>query len=177
MRKPRVLRDGASYHVTARTNDKVRFLDSDSVKDLFLDVVRRARKKYRFTVENFCIMGNHVHLIIRPGRGQSLSAIMQWILGVFAMAFNRRSGHTNHVWGGRFFSRVIAGLRDLLQAFEYVDENPVSAGQVQDKRDWRYGGLGHSRAGRRDILGEAPDWMKSLFPDRAPPMLEAPALT
>jgi hypothetical protein len=49
----------------------------DTMKALFLAAVERAKKKFRFQAYNFCIMGNHVHLIIRPDRGESLSCIMQ----------------------------------------------------------------------------------------------------
>jgi len=55
-------------------------LDNRGMKDLFLQVVARARKRYDFRIENFTLMGNHFHLLIRPGRGESLSRIMQWIL-------------------------------------------------------------------------------------------------
>jgi REP element-mobilizing transposase RayT len=64
MRKPRELQDGARYHVTACANRKEMILDSRGSKELFLEVLRRAKAKYRFRIENFCIMGNHFHLVI-----------------------------------------------------------------------------------------------------------------
>ena len=155
MRKPRQLEAGARYHVTARANRKEMILDTSAMKELFLSVIKRAKKKYDFRLENFCIMGNHFHFVIQPGRGESLSAIMRWILSVFAMAFNKIRGFTGHVWGSRFFSRIISGLRELMQVFEYIDENPVKASQVADRRDWRYGGLGHNREGCREFVGVA----------------------
>ena len=168
MRKPRELQDGARYHVTARANRKEMILDAGPMKDLFLSVVKRAKLKYDFLIENFCIMGNHFHIIIRPGKSESLSVIMRWIMSVFAMAYNKIRGFTGHVWGCRFFSRVISGLRELIQVFEYIDENPVKASQVGDKREWRYGGLGHDRRGCLEILDEMPAWTRLLFPEHAP---------
>jgi putative transposase len=70
--------------VTARANRKEMILDTNAMKELFLSVVKRAKEKYDFRLENFYIMGNH--FIIQPIRGESLSAIMQWILSVSAMA-------------------------------------------------------------------------------------------
>ena len=87
MRKPRELREGARYHVTARANRKEMILDSGAYKELFLSVLKRAKARYSFRIENFTIMGNHFHLVIVPGKGESLSSIMQWIMSVFAMAF------------------------------------------------------------------------------------------
>jgi putative transposase len=86
MRLPRELKEGARYHVTARANRKEMILDTSSMKELFLSVVKRAKRKYDFRLENFCLMGNHFHLVVQPGRGESLSTIMRWILSVFAMA-------------------------------------------------------------------------------------------
>ena len=136
MRKPRELQESACYHVTARANRKEMILDTSAMKELFLSVVKRAKLKYDFRIENFCIMGDHFHFVIRPGKGESLSAIMRWIMSVFAMAYNKIRGFTGHVWGCRFFSRIISGLRELVQVFEYIDENPVRASQVADRRDW-----------------------------------------
>jgi putative transposase len=165
MRRPRELQDGARYHVTARANRKEMILDTSAMKELFLSVVKRAKVKYDFRLENFCIMGNHFHFVIQPGRGESLSVIMQWILSVFAMAYNKIRGLTGHVWGCRFFSRIIASLRELLQVFEYIDNNPVKSSQVEDRRGWLWGGLWHDRAGCRELVEALVDWLLPLVPE------------
>ncbi|MDP2815656.1 MAG: transposase [Rectinemataceae bacterium] len=167
MRKPRMLQDGARYHITARANRKEMILDASPMKELFLSVVKRAKLKYSFRIENFCIMGNHFHFILQPARGESLSAIMRWIMSVFAMAYNRIRNITGHVWGSRFFSRIIRGLREFMQVFGYIDNNPVQASQIIDPRDWQYGGLRHDREGCTDILEIRPDpeWCALLFPN------------
>jgi putative transposase len=167
MRHPRKLSDGARYHVTARANRKEMILDSIAMKELFLSVVKRAKKKYDFRLENFCVMGNHFHLIIKPGQGTSLSVIMRWILSVFAMAYNKIMGLTGHVWGERFYSRIIANLRELLQTFEYVDNNPVQASQVTDRREWPWGGLWHDRIGCRDLIDAPIDWLLPALSEHA----------
>ena len=163
MRKPRQLIDGARYHVTARANRKEMILSTAAVKDLFLAVVKRAKAKYDFRLENFCIMGNHFHFIIKPGRGECLSAIMQWILSVFAMAYNRRMGYTGHVWGSRFYSRIIESLRQLLQLFEYIDANPIKAYDLGQSGEWPWGGLCHHKTGRRDIVDSPEQWLIPLL--------------
>ncbi len=140
--------------------------DSGAIKSLFLSVVKRAKRKYAFRIENFCIMGNHFHLVIVPGKGMSLSAIMQWIMSVFAMAYNRIFGYTGHVWGERFFSRILSGFRELLAVFAYIDNNPVQASLIEDPRTWRFGGLWHNRTGCRDIVEVEPPWLPLAFPER-----------
>lgn len=156
MRKPRLLKEGALYHVSARANRKEHILDEEGMKDVFLAVVRRARKRYCFRIENFCVMGNHYHLMIRPGPRESLSRIMQWIMSVFAMTYNRAHGYSGHVWGERFFSKIIEGFREFLEIFRYIDRNPVDAGLVLHDWEWKHGGLWHDRLGYRHVLVKPP---------------------
>lgn len=127
MRKPRELKEGASYHVISRANRKEMILNSDEVKEMFLEVIRRAQKKYKFLIKNFCIMGNHYHLIIKPLGKESLSKIMQWILSTFALKFNRMFGLTGHVWNDRFTSKILYSYMQYLTTFVYIANNPVRA--------------------------------------------------
>ncbi len=164
MRKPRELQKGAVYHVTAKANRWELILDEKGMKDLFLRVIARARVKYRFRIENFCLMGNHVHLMIRPGERESLSRILQWILSVFAMAFNRIHGYTGHVWGCRFFSRIMASFQQFVRVFDYIDKNPVEASQIEAAGSWLYGGLWHHRHGLRGTVDEPETYSVLAFP-------------
>ncbi|MCK4516404.1 MAG: transposase, partial [Spirochaetaceae bacterium] len=85
MRKPRRLVDSARYHVIARANRREFILESDRIKDMFLSVITQAKRRFRFSIDTVCIMDNHIHLLLRPRNGESLSRIMQWILSVFAI--------------------------------------------------------------------------------------------
>jgi putative transposase len=165
MRRPRELRADARYHVTARANRKEMILDTNAMKELFLSVVKRAKEKYDFRLENLCVMGNHFHFIIKPVHGESLSAIMRWIMSVFAMTYNRINGISGHVWGCRFFSRIIENLRALMQINEYIDDNPVRASQIEDGRQWRWGGLWFHRTGNADIVEPPSRWVMLQFPE------------
>jgi putative transposase len=110
-------------------------------------------------------MNNHIHLLIKPGKGESLSKIMQWILSVFAMNWNRRHHLTGHVWGERFFSRIIVGIVDFLRIFMYIDDNPVNAQLVSEARDWEFGGLWHHQRGIPEIIDEPDALTVCFFPE------------
>ena len=142
-----MLLDGAEYHVTARINRGEKIFLIEENKELFLKTLIRAKKKYSFTLKNFSIMGNHIHLLIKPGKNESLSRIMQWILSVFAQLWNKINNLRGHLWGDRFFSRIISGFVDFFRVFSYIDNNPVSAGMIEKAEQWEYGGLWHHRNG------------------------------
>ena len=160
-----MLKEGADYHVTARVNrgEKIFLVRED--RDLFTDILKRAKKKFNFSIKNFCIMGNHIHLLIRPGPGESLSKIMQWLLSVFAQRWNKKYGLSGHLWGDRFFSRIISGILDFLKVFFYIDYNPVIAGMVEHPEQWHYGGLWHHKKGLTDIMSLADPIILEIFPE------------
>jgi putative transposase len=88
---------------------------------------------------------------------------MQWILSVFAMAWNRNHLVSGHVWGERFFSKIIDSMREFLKTFVYVTHNPASAQVVERAEEWRFGGLWHFIRGNREILGELPWFAAFLY--------------
>lgn len=73
----------------------------DYIKELFLDVLKKAKTRYFFRCKSFCIMGNHVHLMIEITNNESISRLMQWILSVFALKYNRIHNYKGHVWYDR----------------------------------------------------------------------------
>ncbi|MFP4374636.1 MAG: REP-associated tyrosine transposase [Spirochaetaceae bacterium] len=155
MRKTRKLQRGAAYHVVARANRQEFILSTDTVKQLFLKALLGAKKRYRFEVITLCVMSNHVHLMLRPGRDESLSRIMQWLLSVFAIRFNNLFGIHGHVWYDRFKSKVIESLRQFVATFRYILENPVRAGIVEKPTDYRYGDYGFARDGPPGLIDRA----------------------
>ena len=157
MRKPRVLQADARYHVVAKANHRELLLD-DPTKELFLATVARAKTKFRFSVENFTVLGNQFHLIMHVPNGSSLSEIMKWILGVFAMKWNRIHENWGHFWGERFFSRIIQDLADYAASFSYVDHSAVRASLAASPSEWKYGGFWHHRRSWRVVLDPLPEW-------------------
>ena len=173
MRKPRMLVENGLYHVVARVNRKEFILKSAEIREMFLAVLKRSRCKYRFKLLNFCIMGNHIHFLIKPGKRENLSKIMQWVLSVFAIQFNKRLGLSGHVWYDRFKSKIVDGLYDFLHAFRYIAENPVRAGIV--RFPWEYFSNGVTYLRNRDFrLIEKPHEVLKLM---EPSLCEAFLLT
>ncbi len=148
---------GYNYHVSARINRQEFIFDTDNIKKMFLNITKRAKKKYCFIIKNFCIMGNHIHFIIKPLRGESLSKIMQWILGVFAQTYNRIFKLKGHIWYDRFKSKIIESFHQYLNTFIYISNNPVNAGIVKEAVDYEYNGITFLQHGNLDIMERPPD--------------------
>jgi putative transposase len=162
MRKKRALKDYAIYHVIARTNRRERIFISAEIKEMFVNTMRRAKRVHGFTIRNFCVMGNHVHLLIEPFKGENLSRIMQWILGVFARQYNRRFHLIGHVWYDRFKSFILSTFRRFAVTFNYITENPIKAGIASKFDEYPYCGATLLSKGLCNIVGP-PDLLDLLF--------------
>ena len=114
MRKPRQLKKGAKYHVSAKINRNEHIFEPDQIKNLFMIIVKRSKRKYKYSLENFVIMNNHIHFIIKPDENESLLKIMQWILSIFAIYYNKIHKLKGHVWRGRFWSKIIDNIKQFI---------------------------------------------------------------
>jgi putative transposase len=159
MREKRQKVKNGRYHITTRINDRLNALEEKEVKELFLEVVKRAKEKYKFVIYNFCIMDNHVHYMMEPHQDTDLSIIIQWINSVFAKSYNKTYGHTGHVWGARFHSTIIANIEQFVKTFLYIADNPVKANLVLNAADFFYNGIAFILRGDFSILTKPPKYI------------------
>jgi REP element-mobilizing transposase RayT len=137
MRKKREFIDGAFYHVTSRTNDKIRVFENKLGRKIMTMTLKDAKIKFRFRPANFCIMPTHIHLLIQPVQGSILSEIMQWIKGRSAKRWNTIHGSTDHLWGSRYFARAVKDSHEYEFIMNYIDNNPVVMGLAPTPEDWK----------------------------------------
>ena len=137
-------------------------MDSNDMKEMFLDILESAKKKFNFKLKHFCIMSNHIHLLIEPGVDTSLSKLMQWILSIFAIRFNKLFGQIGHVWYDRFKSKIIRDFRQLVNTVHYISENPVKAGICRNAGDYTYSGLREIKQKRLKRLDALDDWISLI---------------
>jgi hypothetical protein len=109
MRKPRILAALAWYWiVTAINRHEPLFLDRAAV-DLFNRVLREAGARYAIEVRHIVILEYRVSFCIKPADGFQLPVVMQWIKQTFACRYNALKRLDGHVWGDRYWSKVLAG--------------------------------------------------------------------
>jgi REP-associated tyrosine transposase len=136
-RSPRTVEPGGFYHVTSRGNDgRVIFLD-DVDRARHLSLLATAAERHRWIVFGYCQMTNHFHLALQLAE-HGLSAGMQELLGGYAREWNRRHGHTGHLFRNRFESKPILSERHLVATVCYVDLNPVRARMKFRPEQWRW---------------------------------------
>jgi len=126
-RYPREYSETGIYHVMLRGNERKDIFIDHFDKEKFLFKLFDVKKNNAFTLYAYCIMGNHVHLIIKEENGK-ISSIMKKIAIRYAQYFNNRYNRVGHVFQDRFKSAPIENEVYLLSAIRYVHNNPEKAG-------------------------------------------------
>ena len=122
----RVVALDTPHHVTQRGNARQFILDSDSDRLVYLDLLRHYSGLHQLSLLGYCLMSNHVHLIVIPRQVDSLAATLKKTHGRYAAYWNVRHASSGHVWQGRFFSCPL-DLPYLWAALRYTELNPVRA--------------------------------------------------
>jgi REP element-mobilizing transposase RayT len=124
------------FHVTVRSIDRRRlFLDSND-NEACLRYVERAAERYGWRVLAYCLMPNHIHLLVETP-DETLAAGMQHINQSYAQRFNRRRDRTGHVFEHRYWSKPVSPSHYMAAAC-YVVLNPVRAHLVDSPAEWRW---------------------------------------
>lgn len=114
------------YHTIIRGVDKQDiFLDSQDYRK-FLKEIEITEEKYNYKLYVYCLMSNHVHLVIYDEEEQ-ISKIMQNIAMSYASYYNKKYERVGHLFQDRFFSRNVETQEYLLQLCRYIHRNPVKA--------------------------------------------------
>lgn len=138
-RKPRIHYPGAVYHVILRGNsgDPIFFDDSDRYR-LYL-ILQYAVERFRCRIHAFCLMRNHIHLIMQVD-DIPLSRIMQNVSLRFTKWINFSRSRTGHLFQGRYKALLIDADAYLLELVRYVHLNPVRAGAAVDPEEYPWTG-------------------------------------
>ena len=165
MRPPRLLEKNALYHTVARANLQEKIFNNDEDKAMVEEVVSLARKKFGFRQKHFTVMENHIHLLIQPiGNDYSLSAIMQWILSVIAIRYNKKYHRKGHVWYDRFKSKIVRGSAYFNAVIKYISNNPVKAKLAKDIFSYKFSGIYHLMNKKYHIVDEPDEAMLEIYP-------------
>jgi putative transposase len=83
----------------------------------------------------YCLMSNHVHLVVVPHEADSLATALKQTHGRYASYWNGAHKSSGHVWQGRFYSCPLDSAH-LWIALRYTERNPVCAKLVAEAAWW-----------------------------------------
>lgn len=150
-RLARIVIPGIPHHVTQRGNRRMEVFFEDDDYGAYLHFLKEAAEKSKTEVWAYCLMPNHVHLILVPSHEDGLRATLGEAHRQYTRRINARNKWTGHLWQGRFGS-VPMDEDHLLSAVRYVSLNPVRAKLVKRAEDWEWSSVRAHLSGENDDL-------------------------
>ena len=170
-RLARIVIPGVAHHVTQRGNRRLPVFFGDDDRGLYLRLVSESCAAAGVRCLAWCLMDNHVHLILVPETGDGLRAALGEAHRRYTRAVNFREGWRGYLFQGRFASYPMDDGH-LMAAVRYVELNPVAARMVGKARDWRWSSARSHLAGKRAqddpltdtaaLAGHVPNWRAML---------------
>jgi putative transposase len=127
-RLARVIGLDLPHHVTQRGNGRRFILENDTHRRIYLDLLAQSLELRGVLLIGYCLMSNHVHLVLIPLRHAH---------GRFASYWNAAHRSSGHVWQGRYYSCPLDETH-LWTALRYTELNPVRAGLVEQADCWEW---------------------------------------
>lgn len=123
---PRKLSSTKVYHIILRGNNKQDiFLDEQDYKKFIIEL-RKTKEKYFYELYAYCIMTNHVHLVVFD-RKDYISKIIQSLTISYSSYFSKKYDKTGHLFQNRFLSKEIETSEYLKRVCRYIHQNPAKA--------------------------------------------------
>jgi putative transposase len=128
-RKLRIHYYGAIYHVILRGNNRRQIFFSINEYCKFIEFLFDAITKYKCKLHVYCLMPNHVHLLIEVSEAP-LANVMQNLSFRYSRWFNFTHSCIGHLFQGRYKAILVKEEAYFLELFRYIHQNPVRAGLV-----------------------------------------------
>jgi putative transposase len=166
-RHRRVIFPGVPHHVTQRGNHRERVFRAKGDPEAYLSLLLAYSRRFGIGVIAYCLMPNHVHLVVTPTTPDGVPRALRAVHGQYAQRVHRMHGVNGHLWQGRYFSCAL-DTPHFLNAVRYVELNPVRAGIIERPESYRWSSAA-AHCGRRvdplleprqrsSLLGGIADW-------------------
>ena len=150
-RLTRIVVPGLPHHVTQRGNRREAIFFEDGDHEIYRDLLAEQTAKVGVEVWGYCLMPNHVHLILVPTEAEDLGRAVGETHRRYTNFVNARGRWTGHLFQSRFAS-VALDYTHLMRAVRYVSLNPVRARLVSRPEDWKWSNVKAHLAGLDDAL-------------------------
>lgn len=134
-RKPRIWSESGFYHVIARGNNRQRVFREEEDHSFYLRLCAAALAAYDTHLHHYCLMPNHVHLLLRASTPEKLVRFMHQVQRRYGFHMRRKYRLFGHLWQGRYHSFPVESESYLLEAGRYIERNPLQSGMVTDLAD------------------------------------------
>lgn len=135
--RSRVVAVGVPHHITQRGNARQDIFVSDKLRRVYLAILKENSRKYDLRILAYCLMTNHVHLVVVPERETSMASTFRRAHARFGHYWNAEFARSGHLWQNRYYSCPV-GPDAVGRVIAYVENNPVRASMVDRADSYRW---------------------------------------
>ena len=162
---PRLARpvfSGVPHHITQRGNRREDVFFKEEDRTAYLGWLRDYCAKYGMQVLAYCLMTNHIHMVVVPEAEGALEQVFRPLHTRYAQRINRAKKWKGHLWQGRFFSSALDETY-LWAAIRYVERNPVRARMVRRAENYPWSSAAaHCGLKEDTVLTSDAAWLKQV---------------
>jgi putative transposase len=157
----RILPEEGVIHILTRGNNRQRVFHDDKDYKVYLNTVRQYKPENKIRFYHYCLMPNHVHLIVEITHESNLSRFMKQLNLGYMFYYKKRYSYNGHLWQGRYKSLIISRDEYLIACARYIELNPVKAGIVKNPKEYQYSSYNTYAYGENnDIINYNPIYLE-----------------
>ncbi len=126
------------FHIMCQGINRIYIFSNDKYKLFYLKTMKNLLNLYPVKIIAYCIMDNHVHLLIYSNKVEYISKYMQKLNSKFALYYNKNENRVGYVFRDRFKSQGIYNEKQLYNCINYIYLNPVKAGVCNNPYKYEY---------------------------------------
>ncbi|KJB91109.1 transposase [Skermanella aerolata] len=149
-RRPRLSLAAMPFHLIQRGNNRGACFFAESDYTFYLNELKAACQAHRASLHAYCLMTNHVHLLLTPAEADGPSLVMKRLGQRYVQYVNRTHGRSGTLWEGRFRSCPVGEEAYLFACARYIESNPVRANMVAQPADYRWSSYRANALGQPD---------------------------
>ena len=166
---------GIAVHVVQRGNNQSDCFLAQEDREFYLFHLGKLLPRARCRLHAFCLMTNHVHLLLSADQGDGCAQLMKGIGQLHAQYINKRYGRSGYLWQGRFKSCLVQSEDYVLACYRYIELNPVRAGIARRPDEYRWSSYAANATGepqdmispheQYERLGRVPAERQAIYRD------------
>lgn len=138
-RQPREnLKEVKFYHIIVQGINREYIFKDQKLMNKYLELILENKEKYEVEIIAYCIMNNHVHLLMYGEEIRNISKMMQKVNSVYAQYYNFKNSRVGYVFRDRYLSQPIRADRQFINCVRYIHNNPVKAKIVNKPSEYEF---------------------------------------
>jgi len=151
-RTARKVVQGYPHHVVQRGNNRQKIFLNKEDYQIYLNLLINFSHREGSEIRSFCLMSNHVHLLLIPSMEYSMAKTMHRLNTTYSTYFNLKYSRSGSIWEGRYYSSIVDSDSYLWIVTKYIERNPVRAGLVNHPLEYKWSSASTSIKQRENYI-------------------------